>query len=380
MSILISPSISIYLKTTETCNLNCSHCFTSGNKGAKIYFNPGKVVSFFKRLKYKCPWVNSARFMFHGGEPMLAPLDDLYAAYNGLQGIFPITRFGMQTNLVYELTPERRKFMSEVLMDDGFGTSWDYDIRFGSTTRNDESYQTVRNRHIELWEKNVRTLVEDGHYLTMIVSITRKLIEDKEPIEIINYAHSLGFKHILFERITDDGNAKNNDLIRPSNADQDYWLWKMLNQSIEHKTYSYIGNMLLAELVEGYVNHLHVGNRCRTCEQSLLTINADGTIAGCPNTAPVDHWGHIDWEIEKSFRSTKRLTAISCEVAERNSLCYSCPAFEYCNSDCNKLSWDQDNTYCAAPKLIWKQMMRENDLSTYRKFIFKKNTEMPHGV
>ena len=32
----------IYLKTTETCQLDCSHCFTSGSLGRKIYFDVDK--------------------------------------------------------------------------------------------------------------------------------------------------------------------------------------------------------------------------------------------------------------------------------------------------------------------------------------------------
>lgn len=378
--IILAPAISVYLKTTETCNLNCQHCFTSGSRGAKIFFSPKKVIDFFQRLKDQCPWIHQVRFMFHGGEPLLAPIEDLYSAYNGLKSIFPHTRFAMQTNLVFELTEARRKFFKEVLFDDGFGTSWDYDIRFGSSAQNTVQFEEVRQRHIELWEKNVRTLVSDGHYMTMIVSITKKLIEEKEPIEIINYAHSLGFKHILFERITSDGNAKINSDVMPANALQDKWLHLMFQQTIQYKTYEYIGNMLMSELAEAYVNHLHVGNRCRTCEKSLLTINADGTIAGCPNTGPVAHWGHIDWEIEKSFRSEKRLQTISCEIAERNPLCYTCPAFEFCNSDCNKLAWDENNTYCAAPKKIWKQMMAENDIETYKKLLLTNRKQVAHGV
>jgi MoaA/NifB/PqqE/SkfB family radical SAM enzyme len=35
-----------YLKTTETCQLNCKHCFTSGINGKKIYFDPFKTIDF----------------------------------------------------------------------------------------------------------------------------------------------------------------------------------------------------------------------------------------------------------------------------------------------------------------------------------------------
>lgn len=379
---ILSPHVNVYLKTTETCNLNCKHCFTSGSNGAKVYFKPDKVIDFFSRLRESAPWVKSIKYLFHGGEPFLAPLEDMYEVYHGLKDIFPETRFGLQTNLIYKLTDEKRQFMKDVLWNDGFGTSWDYDIRFGSTAKSESQRAAIREKQIKLWEKNVRTLTqEDDHYMTMIVSITKKLIEEKEPIEIMEYARDLGFKHILFERITSDGNAKINSDVIPENRKQDEWLHRMFNQCIEHKTYEYIGNMLMSELAEAYVNHNHTANRCRVCEQSLLTINATGTIGGCPNTGPVDHWGHIDWSIQENMNSKKRLYTISCERFERNPLCYECPAFEYCNSDCNKLAWDENNTYCAAPKKIWHQMMNDNDIETYKKLIIKTPpSEAPHGV
>lgn len=369
---ILSSHLNIYLKTTETCNLNCKHCFTSGSSGVKIFFNPDKIIRFFQALREECPWVKNVRFMFHGGEPLLAPIPDLYRVHEGLKNIFPRTTFGAQTNLTYPLTDAKRQFFKDVLLMDGFGTSWDYDIRFGSTGD--------RQKQIDLWEENVRTLVADGHYMTMIVSITKKLIEEKEPIEIINYAHSLGFKHILFERITSDGNAKINSDIIPSNREQNSWLHRMFKQSLEHKTYDYIGNMLLSELADAFVHHKHTANRCRVCEQSLLTINATGTIGGCPNTGPVAHWGHIDWPIMESLKSHKRLEAIACESFERNSHCYECPAFEYCNSDCNKLAWDEDNQHCPAPKSIWQQMINEQDIEAYKKLIIGQAERGPHGI
>lgn len=378
---IISPHINVYLKTTETCNLNCKHCFTSGANGAKIYFNPDKVIDFFARLRKECGWVRSARFMFHGGEPMLAPVESLYKAYNGLKELFPEVRFGMQTNLVYKLTDEKRQFMKDVLFDDGFGTSWDYDIRFGSTAPNENVKARIADAQRKLWEENVKKLTfEDGHYLTMIVCITKQLIENMEPIEIMNYAISLGFKHILFERITSDGNAKLNSDIIPNNRQQDEWLHKMFNQCIEHKTYEKIGNMLMSEIAEAFVYKNHTANRCRSCEQSLLTMNATGTIAGCPNTAPSEFWGHIDWSIQENLASKRRLKAIACERFDRNPLCYECPAFQYCNSDCQQLAWDENETYCAAPKKVWKQMIKDNDVESYKKLIIGAKTGGPHGV
>lgn len=366
----LASDIVVYLKTADTCNLNCSHCFTSGSAGAKVFFNPQKTINFFRALSQDAPQVKSVKFLFHGGEPLLAPVDDLYDFYNGVKDLFETTRFGMQTNLVFPLTEKIRGFMKHALYEDGFGTSWDYDIRFGSTVKSHQKKEAVKKKQISIWEENVETLARsDNHYMTMIVCITKSLINEKEPIEIINYAHGLGFKHILFERITTDGHAVENSEIIPSNREQDAWLYLMFKQSIEHKTYEYIGNMLLSEIMEGFLNMNHVGNRCRGCEEKLLTINASGTISGCPNTATDKPWGHIDWTIQKNLNSKLREKRISCERFDRNPICYGCEAFSYCNSDCYQLAWDEGESCCPAPKKIWTELIKNNDRETYKKLV-----------
>lgn len=50
----------VYLKTTETCQLNCSHCFTNGINGKKGWFDPVATVDFFKRYKEVFPVLSVA--------------------------------------------------------------------------------------------------------------------------------------------------------------------------------------------------------------------------------------------------------------------------------------------------------------------------------
>ena len=353
---IIGTDVQSYVKTTETCNLNCSHCFTSGSQGAKIYFNPERTADFFKRLARDCPWINSMRFMFHGGEPFLAPIKDLYRFYELTKDLFKNTSYTMQTNLVFNLTDEKREFLKDIVFDNGFGTSWDYDIRFANDAQE------------RLWEKNVQTLArEDGHYMTMIVSMTSRLIADNNPMEVIEYARRLGFKHILFESITSDGNAENSRDIIPSNKAQDEWILRMYEQSLEHKLYEKIGNMFLNEMAQAYVNRSHVANRCRDCEQTLLTINADGSIAGCPNTAPKNSWGHIDMRVMDSLKSEKRMSTITCETI-RDPRCEKCPVNQICNGDCHQLGWE--GNICGAPKSLMLKMDKENKIEDYRKFLY----------
>lgn len=364
----MNSAIQAYVKTTETCNLNCSHCFTSGSKGKRIFFNPERTADFFHRLKRDVPKIDTCRFLFHGGEPLLAPIEDMYKFKELTKGIFANQFYSISSNLTLPMTTEIRNFFKDVI-DDNFGTSWDFDIRFGS---NNIKHQT---KQLELWEENSKLLMSDGHQATMMVCITKELIANVEPIEVVNYAHALGFHSILFERITSDGNAKLNSNIIPSNTAVEQWILRMWNQSVESKSYEYIYNMLLGEIATAVVSRTHVGNRCRDCEQSLLTINADGTISGCPNTAPNESWGHIDWRITDSLRSDKRLKAVACEI-HRNPLCYKCPVQTICNGDCQKLAWEGD--ICAAPKSLFIKLKAEMDIGLYNKFIDPSAKIQPH--
>jgi radical SAM protein with 4Fe4S-binding SPASM domain len=341
---MLSKNIQVYLKTTETCNLNCKHCFTSGSKGAKIFFNPDKTIDFLYRLKRDKPDINGVRILFHGGEPMLAPARDILKIIDIMDGAFQDTSFGIQTNLTYRINDERMKVFDR-LKPYGIGASWDYDIRFSNETQK------------QLFEANSMMLSSRGHDMTLAVCMSEKLIKECEPKEIMKYAKDLGYKHILFERITGHGNAVDNPGIKPSNKDQDTWMEQMWDDYISLGGSSYIHNMLMEEVAEAVVNREHIGNRCRDCEQSLITINADGTLAGCPNTAPKDYWGSIDQSINDNLRSKKRLKTIACEVS-RDPRCINCPVFDVCNGDCHQLEWEGD--ICGAPKSLMKKLKSES--------------------
>ena len=80
-----------YLKTTETCNLNCRHCFTSGTQGRKIFWNTDHVIDFFQRFSEYVGVGNTMHYEFHGGEPFLAPVSDMLRVYDQLRHTFDYT-------------------------------------------------------------------------------------------------------------------------------------------------------------------------------------------------------------------------------------------------------------------------------------------------
>lgn len=358
---MLNKNLQIYIKTTETCNLNCKHCFTSGSNGAKVYFDPLKTFLFLKKLTDE-KRIESLRLLYHGGEPLLAPIKDLIYFYELTQELNTEVSYAIQTNLVYPLTEDKLKFLN-IFKSYGIGTSWDENIRFGSNSPNNEE---LKKNQLFLWEDNVKKLVSDGHFITLMVSLNTDIVKNKEPFEIIEYASNLGIKYILFERITSNGNALGNLDIFPKNKDVDNWLLRMYLQTIDKKLYLKINNIFLNEIAHSFLKKQHIGNRCRNCELSLITINADGSLSGCPNSAPENKWGHINQDLNISLNNKNRVGAI-CKEMTRNSVCFSCPVQDVCNGDCYKLPWEGDT--CAAPKSLMRYIKENKDFLNLDKLI-----------
>lgn len=328
MDLTTQKHLTVYVKTTETCNLNCEHCFTSGINGKKIYFNPVKTAKWVNQLEADSVWCE-----FHGGEPMLAPV-------SSLRKFVELTdcMYGITTNLVYKLTDEKLQFFDDVL-DKTIGTSWDPTIRFAN-----EKQRT-------LWENNVKLLVSKGYWIKCFVSLSMDVV-NSNPKDIIDYLAGLGIQEVDFERITMDGNAKGK--MWPSNKQLDDWFMRY-HQVCDRDQ---IRHTIMENIYVKYEkNFPSAGTWCRDCEQKLFTINADGSIAGCPNTAPEDAYGHIDQTASEVISCGGRCDVIVKEL-NRNPLCFTCPVFDVCGSDCHQLEWEGD--VCPSPKSLMMHLKHIN--------------------
>lgn len=338
MGLATQRHLSVYVKTTETCNLNCSHCFTSGINGAKIYFDPVRTANWVNQLDR-----DTIFYEFHGGEPMLASVESMrkFVELTKGEGV----DYGMTTNLVYKLTDEKLEFFDDVL-NKRIGTSWDPTIRF------------TNDRQRKLWEDNVKLLVERGYTIKCFVSLSKDVV-NMEPRDIVSYMESLGVRELDFERITMDGNAKGK--MWPSNIELDEWFMRYHNQ-IESR--DSIFHVIMENIYAKFEdNNPSRGTWCRDCEQKLLTINADGSIAGCPNTAPHKAYGHIDTPAKEVMKSTGRCDIIIKEL-NRNPACYSCPVFDVCGSDCHQLEWEGE--ICPSPKSLMQHLKDINNVHILR--------------
>ena len=329
----------IYVKTTETCQLNCKHCFTNGINGAKIYFNPHKTANWVKRLHSEAYKENDTmHFEFHGGEPFLAPVSHMRIFYEETKDLWPNASFGITSNLTFKLKDEHWDFIKGPL-GNRMGTSWDPKIRFEN------------EKQEKLWENNVRELIKQGVTIKLFISVTKDTV-NIEPIELLKWVKDLGVQEMALERLTGNGNALLHPEIFPTNLEQDAWFLKMHEQIVEHDARHWFDNEFMETIYNKFESgFLKGGTFCRDCEEKLYTINADGSLSGCPNAAPEEQFGHIDDDIKSLINSPRRIKNIACERS-RDPRCYECPVFMYCGGDCHQLAWQGD--ICGAPKSLMK--------------------------
>lgn len=320
----------IYIKLTNACNLKCKHCYNEilhnhSNMSKNIL---EKVIIYLKSLNTNNEEID---IHLHGGEPFMYDISNIqYLLYKTKNLNFKWT---ITTNLIYEITKEHLDIFKQMLPFDNnpfILTSWDYKIRF----KDDQQ---------ELWENNVRLLKENNINVQPIICLTNILIKEKEPEEIFKYFTDKDIYNFNFERITNTGRALDNNL-RPYNIDLQNWLLKA------YKLYEK-NNKLKIPLFEGIkqsINGIFLGCRNRSCMNDVITINPDGTIAGCPNTCDKKYGNldKIDTKIKENLINLEKQRSINC---------LTCKFFKYCNGDCFQLIFDE--TGCPGMKSIYSYIL-----------------------
>lgn len=330
----------LYLKTTETCNLNCKHCFTNGTSGPKIFWNTRKVIKWLEKFSKITTPEDTVHCEFHGGEPFLVEPHEMRDVWFFTKDKLPNVTWGATSNLVFKMY-ERHVGLIQDVFNNRIGTSWDPKIRFDN------------QKQYNLWHSNVKMLLNRGVTVKLNISVTKDTI-NIEPIVLLRWIRRLGVQEVSFERLTGNGSALKHPDIFPSNKEQDAWFLKLHEQSENYGARDWFENEFLESVYSKFETGFTKGGTfCRDCEEKIFTINADGTIAGCPNSAPEEQFGHIDDDITSLINSPVRLENIACERS-RNPTCYNCDVFHHCGGDCHQLRWE-DNI-CGAPKSLMRKL------------------------
>ena len=323
----------VYIKLTNSCQLHCDHCYNTVCPPQQT-MTPKILRAVAARLENMIKTGNTVAATLHGGEPFLVDkilLEEVYKVMLTLLEKYPEEiGFSATTNLVYKIDKLLEKIFNLFDKNENgqpiISTSWDYDIRF----KTDE--QTL------LWYNNVTSLTKKGYDVRPIITVTKPLIEEVQPRQLIKGMMELGVTSLNFERITKTGRASENEkTLIPDNKDMQRWLYEAFQHSEELGV-----RVPLFDLLKKSVNYgILEGCRARQCTRDVITFNPDGSVATCPNIAD-KIVGRVSFVTTSDIKPTDILHAELCgEERKREEGCLTCPYFEECNGDCFQLRWDE---------------------------------------
>lgn len=312
--------LNIYIKPIEQCNLRCKHCYNGYHK---------EILNFKKLCKYLSQLNNIDKFfIWHGGEPLLGNIKEMLATMQVFPGKWRIT-----SNLTLPITREGFSLFhkaSEVR------TSFDLGIRFG--------------RVIELarWCHNVKKLVKSGIDVMINICATNELLK-KDPSKLLRMLDRLGVRRFYVDALTDAGNARLHHDIFPRYENMDDWLVRLHEAG---KDFPNLINMRDFEIMAGIRSEFEF---CRGehCCHSTMTINSDGTVAGCVENSREKAFSNLDGDAMADMR---HIMTKKCSGAHKTA-CLGCDYFKVCRSGCKNIPW-QGNT-CPYPKKLSDTLRRE---------------------
>lgn len=314
----------IYVKTSDTCNLNCDHCFTNGRNGGKEKWDVDKTLHWLTDYMAEYPQ-EEFLIILHGGEPFLAPIEDLERFIEPFIDD-PRVILTINSNFVFKLDDRKLAFLKKL---DSIGTSWDVGIRF----ENDNQYA--------LFQKNLKIMRDAGLSYGMMIAVNTELV-NKNIDEFLTEVDDLKPDHIRLERLTANGNAELNPRIFPGNERQDNWfvdVYKAYKRREAELNYVIVTLDIIEDKLDQQV--VKTDTNCRNCEQNLVTMNSDGSLSGCPNAASEKKHAVVDDGVDAFLSSQGRLEEITTEL-DFNPNCLTCDVFHLCGGDCHRLPWQGD--------------------------------------
>lgn len=341
MSIFTTEFNVIYLRVVQGCNLNCTHCFTLGNKDP-IMFTELDVIERYLTAIRKNVNPQKVTFYIHGGETFLAPLEYLAKVNAIIRKIFPDIKMDIvpQTNLIYKIDDEFIDFIKREYRGT-MGISWDADIRFGSVAINKKTEQE------QVFFKNLKKLIDAG--IKAHISITaQKNLLNYDPLEIVEKFH--GADSIDFELLTtfDDQTRS----LRPNNKKWADWLYRLVDY-YENNEVSWC-----LPQVDLFTKTLMTGKlfdcKCNCCDKRTFTMNPNGTVGLCPDKTYVEPFSTVD----EMYTDWAAFEAKSIDVImkklmelEEHEMCYKCEHYDICGGNCDASLFD-DTDECPLSKKV----------------------------
>ena len=317
----------IYLKVTPNCNLSCSHCYAHKLQREIRICLDKNFYEFTNQFEH-------LNIVLHGGEPLYFGADYIIKLIESLNNNLKdkINDLSITTNLI--TSKEELKKLSQYF--NSIGTSWNSGkVRFSN------------DKILKVWEDNIKYWKKIKKDITVNVTLTEDLVSysNEQIIDLIKYFDSLSIDFINLEFLYT--NKPYSDLFKDNiNKFLTNWYnnYKELKPNFK--------DVLLLSIQESKQG-LRSGIFCHNCIKTTWSVDAFGSITGCPNDEDLI-LGKLS--NPESYKLSNLLQARKsekiCDLSLLNQ-CLHCKNFSWCSGGCMKVN----KFGCVYPKDLFQELV-----------------------
>lgn len=365
----------VYLRIFEGCNAYCEHCFIPNNpkKIEKSFFennNISKILEKNTNIKKN----DKIYLQWHGGEPtLLGPLYLKEAIENIEKDKNYKFEHGIQTNLInFNENYQEWINLYKTYFNSHIGISWDYKIRhlrknMTNLIKSNEDFEKI------FWN-NVNILQKENIDLYMVITVTKLFFNYfKNPFDFFNFIVDKGIKKINFERITNNGFAREKwDYLGLNNAEYSsnmskffnaYKIYKKNNPDIslnispfDGLELSLINRKKQKNIEDDILSFKKQGYGCWSgeCDTTFHTIDSNGYKKGC--TALTSEEDNKNKELKKIIiLKNINIDNRNLELKRKNRQedCINCEFLNVCSSGCLNVEKFDVSGECSGAKNLF---------------------------
>jgi radical SAM protein with 4Fe4S-binding SPASM domain len=317
--------ITAYIKPTNFCNVGCSHCYLPEFVRAnKTMMSMETFLKVAERIKDYADQYGrgDVHVLWHGGEPLLVPLE-WYDKANGILREIGITGSqSMQTSLV----PYRSEYASFIKekMGGRLGVSYDFSSR--KLNGSSEAYT-------DMFMSKVDMARADGLGLGVTMTVTKNELGRAK--EIVDWYLVHGFSTIKIERYTQHGMVYQDWV---TNMEHSLFMVDLLETILS----LYEKNILFSEgvtlsAIRGVMQGVSGDRWGTSCVTDFLVFEPDGETSNCTDrTGKEASFGSVYQPLKLMMENETRSKIVSGHMSGENikDHCFSCEYVSWCKSGC----------------------------------------------
>ncbi|MDR3075387.1 MAG: radical SAM protein [Candidatus Methanoplasma sp.] len=314
------PFISVIIKPTLECNINCRHCYHTSDERSPGKMDIGTVDTLFRMLsdEYESVW-----FIWHGGEPLLMPFRFYRDAIELQEKYFGNGSHRVGNTIQTNGTLLDRRFIS-FCREKKINIGVSFEGRYNDVLR--ESSDLVR--------KKIEYLSDNRRIFSVSATISSETALKQKDIysDFRDDKTAVSFSPVIPAGCSACGNLVPNadEYIKASIECYDEWLFDRDVQIPLIPHYLYVLNAL-GEPAESDCAH-------SSCLTKWICIYPGGDLypcgKGCPHEFKLGNISEID-RVSDAFSADGFSRIIAGTVERRNKCMAECKFYRYCNGGCS---------------------------------------------